>query len=67
MFLLVNNIRGVIKNNRSFLFFQKVFIYQKLFVPFEVTPLRYNTLMPAFFPILGVFSFGKRKKSAVEA
>ena len=88
------------RNNRYFKFFQKVFLFiNNYLVPFKVTPLRCNTLMPAFFPILetllkhavwcrqqllfrfffyllnqkkkkklflfiGVFSFGKRKKSA---
>ena len=37
-----------------FLFFQKAIIYLSItiLVPCKVNPLRYNTLIPAFFPIL---------------
>ena len=43
------------KNNLYFKFYQIVFIYLSIFiylVPFQVDLLRYDTLMPEFFPIL---------------
>ena len=77
-----------LKNNRYFQFFSKsIYLFNNnCLLLFKVTPLRYDTLLPALFPILetllkrvfwypqpiiakrfpfnGVFSFGKRKKSA---
>jgi len=56
------DIRGVFKKYPEFSFFRKniyLFVYINV-VPFKVVPPRYNTLMPAFFPIfeaLLIFTF----------
>ena len=69
----------MIKKWPLFSIFSKIFylFMNNYLVPFKVIPLRYNTLILACFdfsfissivakpfPFIGVFSFGKRKKSA---
>ena len=48
------NSKGHQKITVIFKFFKKIFVYLSITIlsPFKVAPLSYNTLMPAFFPIL---------------
>ena len=51
---ILNSVWTHLKNYRSFKFFlQSIYLFiNNYLVSFKVTHLRYNTLMPAFFPIL---------------